>query len=241
MATEILAIGIVTILASLAGTVTGFGTSTIMLPILLFWMPLPETLLLVGAIHWFGNVWKLLFFREGIQWKLVLTFGLPGLLLTYLGAKLAFDLPEALLSRLLGGFLISYALYLFINPRFKIKASHLTATVGGAASGFLAGIFGVGGAVRGAVLAAFDLPKAIYIATGAVIAIMIDSVRITTYVTEGSTLTQTLWMAMLLFIPASLLGVYLGKKVVDHIPQQSFRIVVVIGLALAAIKLIIWP
>ncbi len=122
-----------------------------------------------------------------------------------------------------------------------MKASSTLGAIGGGVSGFFAGIFGVGGAVRGAVLTAFDLPKAAYLTTGAAIALVIDSVRIGTYLVEGSTLSNKLWLAFILFIPASLLGSFFGKKIVDHIPQHYFRSVVLIFLALAALKLIIWP
>jgi len=42
---------------------------------------------------------------------------------------------------------------------------------GGALSGFFAGIFGVGGAVRATFLTVFDLPKAAYLATSGSIAV----------------------------------------------------------------------
>ncbi|MDD2341139.1 MAG: sulfite exporter TauE/SafE family protein, partial [Methanosarcina sp.] len=63
---EITYIALLTLLASLIGTLAGFGISTIMVPVLLIVLPLPQTLLLVGIIHWFNDIWKLLLFWEGI-------------------------------------------------------------------------------------------------------------------------------------------------------------------------------
>ena len=60
---EIVSVALLTILASGVGTLTGFGTSTILVPVLVFVFPLPQTLLLVGVIHWFGNVWKVWLFE----------------------------------------------------------------------------------------------------------------------------------------------------------------------------------
>jgi hypothetical protein len=51
------------------GTLTGFGTSKIMVPVLVFLYLLPQTLFLV-IIHWFGDIWKMLLFRSGIRWRL---------------------------------------------------------------------------------------------------------------------------------------------------------------------------
>jgi uncharacterized membrane protein YfcA len=93
---------ILTILAGGISTLTGFGTSTIMLPVILLFFPLPQTLLLVGIIHWFGGVWKLVLFRQGIRWKILLGFGVPGIIASFLGASLTFSAPEDLLSRILG-------------------------------------------------------------------------------------------------------------------------------------------
>ncbi len=78
---EIFYITLLTILASGIGALTGFGTSTIMVPILLFFLPLTQTLLLVGIIHWFGDIWKILLFREGLQWKLIFTFGITKIII----------------------------------------------------------------------------------------------------------------------------------------------------------------
>jgi uncharacterized membrane protein YfcA len=109
------------IVASCAGTMTGFGTSTIMVPVLLIFYPVPQTLLFVGIIHWFGDVWKLLLFRKGFQWKLILGFGIPGIAATVWGASLVFSIRAIILSRILGIFLVCYVVYLFLKGSFRIK------------------------------------------------------------------------------------------------------------------------
>jgi uncharacterized protein len=74
---DIVLIALLTLLASAVGTVTGFSTSTIMVPVLVSFIPLPQTLLLVGIVHWSGDIWKMLLFRQGVRWRLVLLFGIP--------------------------------------------------------------------------------------------------------------------------------------------------------------------
>src|SRR5512136_1799330 len=64
---EIVYIALLTLAASIIGTLAGFGISTIMVPILLSIFSLPQTLLLTGIIHWFNDIWKMLLFREGIR------------------------------------------------------------------------------------------------------------------------------------------------------------------------------
>lgn len=229
------------IVASCVGTMTGFGTSTIMVPLLLFFYPMPQTLLFVGIIHWFGNVWKLILFRKGFQWKLILSFGIPGIAATFLGASLVFSISGIILSRILGTFLVCYVMYLFLRSSFKIKPSLFASACGGTLSGFLAGVFGIGGAIRGLFLTAFDLPKEVYIATAGAIALIIDTTRLTTYFVKGARLGTLLLWGLLVFIPASFLGAKISQSIVNRIPQEHFRKVVAVFLLLVGIKLILLP
>lgn len=231
----------IVIIASCIGTMTGFGTSTIMVPIVLLFYPVPQALLFVGIIHWFGNIWKLILFKKGFQWRLILSFGVPGIAAAFFGASLVFNIPGMILSRILGTFLICYVIYLFVKSSFRIKPSLLTGVCGGALSGFFAGVFGIGGAVRGLFLTAFDLPKEVYIATAGAIALIIDTTRLTTYFAKGARLPTLLLWGLLLFIPASFLGAKIAKRIVDKIPQEHFRKVVAVFLLLVGIKLILLP
>jgi uncharacterized membrane protein YfcA len=201
----------------------------------------PQTLLFVGIIHWFGNIWKLILFKKGFQWRLILSFGVPGIAATFLGASLVFNIPGMILSRILGTFLICYVIYLFVKSSFRIKPSLLTGACGGALSGFFAGVFGIGGAVRGLFLMAFDLPKEVYIATAGAIALFIDTTRLTTYFLKGARLEQLLLWGLLIFVPASFLGARIARHIVDKIPQEHFRKVVAVFLLLVGIKLILLP
>jgi|GEM_PF-1629972 uncharacterized membrane protein YfcA len=90
---EVIVVFLVVLLGSSIGTLTGFGLSTVMIPVMVLFYPLAEALLFVGIIHWFGDVWKLLLFREGIRWKLILSFGIPGILAPSPGRRWSFASP----------------------------------------------------------------------------------------------------------------------------------------------------
>lgn len=234
-------IALLTVVAAGVGTLSGFGTSTIMVPVLVMFFPLPETLLLVGVVHWFGDVWKIWLFKRGIRWRLWLAFGITGVLYSYWGAMLSVSAPEEAMERVLGGFLLVYVAFLFARQSFRLLPTTAVAGIGGATSGFMAGVFGVGGAVRGAFLAAFDLDKAVYIATSGAIAIVIDTVRIGEYIHGGTRLAPELVWGMLLLIPASFAGAELAKLVVERIPQERFRQIIAVFLLLVGLKLLVWP
>ncbi|EKD47802.1 MAG: hypothetical protein ACD_65C00281G0002 [uncultured bacterium] len=235
---EIIYIGLLTLVAATIGTMTGFGTSTIMIPILAFFLPPVEAIFLVAIIHWFGDVWKVVLFRAGFQFKLIALFGVAGLLAGFFGASLTLDIDQEILLRILGGFISLYALFLIFQKHFKIPASTMTALGGGALSGFFAGIFGIGGAIRSMFLSAFDLPKTTYIATAGAIGLMVDATRIVTYFSGGTKLPAELAYGLLFFIPLSFIGAKIAKLIVDKIPQEKFRLVVSGFLFLVGMTLI---
>ncbi|MDP4038739.1 MAG: sulfite exporter TauE/SafE family protein [bacterium] len=235
---QIIYISLLTILASTIGTVTGFGTSTIMVPVLLLFFPLPQTLLLVGIIHFFGDIWKLTLFKRKWLWKVLLGFGIPGVIASFFGAKLIFSLPANLITKIIGGILVAYGIFIIINPVFKLAINYLTSIIGGVTSGFLAGFGGVGGALRGLFLSAYDLPKSTYIFTSGAIAFAIDSTRITTYFANGTRLDSLLTVGLLIFIPASFMGAKIAQKIVSKISQRQLRITIAIFLLIVGVKLI---
>ncbi|MDP2641086.1 MAG: sulfite exporter TauE/SafE family protein [Candidatus Yanofskybacteria bacterium] len=237
---ETLALALLVAVASFVGTVSGFGTSTIMVPVLLFFFPLPVTLLFAGIIHWSVDIWKVALFREGLRWRLIMLFGAPGVLATFFAVQLVFEVPEILLSRVLGAFLIGYVGLLLLKPRLKLPKTSGTALAGGVLSGFFAGIFGIGGAVRGAFLSLFDLPKAVYLATSGAIGFAVDSTRVGAYISGGATLPSHLFWGLFLFVPASLLGAVLAKGIVEKVPQKYFRLLVAVFLLLVGFRLLVF-
>lgn len=234
-------LALLTLAGGAVGTATGFGTSTIMIPVMTMFLPLPVALLFVGIIHLCGDIWKIVLFRRGVQWKLVLGFGLAGIAASYGGARLsavAVDLP---LRQILGAFLLVYVAFLLLKRQWALPKTTTTAVAGGGLSGLFAGFFGVGGAVRGAFLAAFDLPKEVYVFTSGVIALFVDLTRISTYMWDGTRLSRDLWIALAVCIPVSLIAAVLAKKLLTRLPQKQFRVFVCVFLAMVALKLVLWP
>lgn len=229
-----------TLIASLIGTITGFGLSTIMIPGMLLFYPLPMTLLFVGIIHLFGDIWKVILFRKGINWKIVIWFGIPGILLSYIGASLSLQVPETFLKRSLGIFLLLYVLYLYKNPEWQLSNTKFTSLLGGSLSGFFAGVFGVGGAIRSVFLSIYNLPKEMFIFTSGMIALFIDITRVSKYMLVGNhLLNKEYTLLLIILIPVSLIGAWIAKKIVHRIPQHLFRPVLSIMLGIIALKFII--
>lgn len=231
---------LLTLVAAGVGTATGFGTSTIMIPVLTLFMPLPVSLLFVGAIHLCGDIWKMVLFKRGLDWKLILCFGFSGIVASFLGASLSLHAEGLPLKKILGAFLIVYVIFLFANRKWALPKTSGTAVCGGALSGLFAGFFGVGGAIRAAFLAAFNLPKEVYIFTSGLIALFIDVTRVSRYVWGRTRLEENLLYALIACIPVSFLGAYIARKFLDRLPQRFFRVFVAVFLAIVGIRLLFW-
>lgn len=233
--------------ASLAGTLTGFGTATIMVPIMMFSFSAVEVLFFVGIIHWVNGLWRLVSFRKGFDLRLVMTFGLFGILASIVGAKFSFMVDQKLLIKIVAVFLITYSIFLFAHKEFSLKFSNLNAILAGIASGFVAGISSMGGAIRAAFLASFNLPKEVFLANSALLLVLIDTARVTTYFMEGARIENMIslrffgldvYFTLLGCILVSILGVSTGKLLINRVPEDKFRIVLAIFLIAVAIKLL---
>src|SRR3989338_1920520 len=180
-------------LAGVLGTIAGFGSSTIFLPLALFFVDFKTALTLVACFHVFGNLSRMTLFRQGMDRKLILLFGIPSVILTIVGAFLVNSITQSLLKFILGLFLFAFSILSMVKLGFKARPSNSNVIIGGSMSGFLAGLIGTGGALRGAFLTAFSLPKEVYIATSAAIALVVDITRIPIYLTSGFLEQQWYW------------------------------------------------
>lgn len=220
--------------AEIIGTVAGFGSSTISLPLALFLFDFQTALVLVAFLHIFGNLGRIGFFRHGIDTRLLLTFGLPSLVFTVLGALLVEYIPQAALKGILGAFLIVYV-FLEWRKKLRVRPSNPSVMLGGTASGFFTGLIGTGGALRGAFLTAFKLPKEKYIATSAAIALAVDFTRLPIYFQQGFFDASYYTLLPGIFICA-IAGSFAGKLIVKRLGAQVFRNVVLLAIFLVSIS-----
>lgn len=238
---EVLLIALLSFIGAGIGTLSGFGSSTILVPVLVLFLPYREVLLFSGILHTSVDVFKVILFRKTPNWRLIFLFGSFGLLFSLLGARIAFFVPESIASKLVGGFIFMYSVYFFFHHSISIKASWRMSAVGGSLSGLIAGLFGVGGAVRTSFLSAFNMNSYNYIFTAGMTALMIDTVRTGTYWLQGARLSQSLFYGIPLYIGLSFAGAILAKKVISHLSHDQFREIVAGFLFLFGLLLLVSP
>jgi uncharacterized membrane protein YfcA len=120
-----------------------------------------------------------------------------------------------------------------------MQETRFNAILGGSCSGLLAGLIGLGGAIRSAFLIAFQLPKEVYVGTSAMVAFVIDLTRIPTYLVTRIVQDTSSYVLLPFLVVSAYLGVRTGKELLGRIEQETFRKVVFIALILVGISLLI--
>ncbi|PAW92661.1 hypothetical protein CKK33_03785 [Mucilaginibacter sp. MD40] len=213
------------LLSEIIGTVSGFGSSILFVPVASLFFDFKSVLGITAVFHVFSNLAKIYLFRQGINKTIAWRLGLPAIAFVLLGAWLTTYLPAKPLEAIMSIGLIGLSIYLMLNFNRTIQQSNGNLFVGGAASGFLAGVAGTGGAVRGITLAAFQLPKVVFIATSAFIDLGVDTSRAVIYVSNGY--FDRKYLVLIPFLIAiSIVGSYLGKVILKYASEIIFRYMV---------------
>jgi uncharacterized protein len=226
------------LIAEIIGTMAGFGSSTIFLPLALLFVDFKTAIILVAIFHLFGNLSRIIFFRQGFDRKIILQFGVPSVLLSLLGAFLIGVLPQPVLKLILGIFLIVTSLSFLAKPGLKFPVNTGTFIAGGSITGFITALVGTGGALRATLLQGFKIEKMKYIATAATIALATDVTRIPVYLSQGF-LTEQYYLYLPILFGIALAGSFTGRKIVRKIDQEKFRKMVLVVIILVSITFII--
>ncbi|MEZ4740510.1 MAG: sulfite exporter TauE/SafE family protein [Flavobacteriales bacterium] len=226
------------LIAEVLGTVGGFGSSMLVMPLAILFLPFEQALGLTAVFHVFSNGAKMILFRKGMDRKLLLNMGVPAVIGVLIGARLTAYVDGEAMGLVLGIALLGMSAFLFLLPHMRIAPNRTNAVAGGSISGLVAGLVGTGGAVRGATLAAFGLEKNVFIATSAWIDMGVDMGRTVVYWGQGY-MHSSLWLYLPALAVVSVIGSYIGKRILVHVDQQLFeRIVLGLVFILGVISVV---
>lgn len=235
---EIIYFILLALLAEVLGTVGGFGSSLFFVPVASLFLDFYSVLGITALFHVFSNISKIIFFRKGFDKKLVIQIGIPAVVFVIAGAYLSKFVDKKNLEIILSVFLITVSALLFLFRQARIKPNPVNSFSGGALSGFIAGLLGTGGAIRGLTMAAFNLEKNIFIATSAIIDLGIDTSRSVVYFTNGYIHTNELYLVAILVV-ISVVGTYSGKIILRYISETQFKSFVLVLIFLIGVVLLI--
>lgn len=252
---DILILIIVSFGASWLTFFCGFGLGTMLAPVFyLLFQDLTLAIAATAVVHFLNNVFKFLLMKKSVDWRVAIPFGLAAIPAAIVGALLLgviqdfslmkynlFDLEVSvnLMNLFFGLILVGFALIELI-PSWSLAFAKKSLWIGGVISGFFGGLSGHQGALRTAFLIKYQLKKEVFIATGIVVALVIDVVRTTIYFSSFDfTLIGHEWIFILISLVAALVGAISGKFFLKKIKLDSLNRIVAIamfifGLTLAA-------
>jgi hypothetical protein len=251
---EYILIPIVALLASVLTFFSGFGLGTLLLPAFALFFPVDVAIALTAIVHFLNNVFKFVLVKKHIDWKIAVQFGIPALIFALLGAFLLDKITNAnilieytlqqnvfqitLMKVIVAILLIFFALFELLPKLKNLQFPKKHLPLGGILSGFFGGLSGHQGALRSAFLTKVGLSKEAFIATGVLIACMIDISRMSVYFTNISNMKDSLqWNLLIVATLAAFVGVYFGNKLVKKITINTVQKIVAFMIIVFAIAL----
>ncbi|MDX1351174.1 MAG: sulfite exporter TauE/SafE family protein [Putridiphycobacter sp.] len=234
---------------------SGFGLGTLLTPV--FYLILKDLTLAIAAtavVHLLNNLFKFALMQRNVNWKIVIPFGIAAVPAAALGAYLISHFTDLtlfqylifgstksvkLINLVFGIVLIGFALIELVK-KWSIAFSQQSLWLGGLISGFFGGLSGHQGALRTAFLVKYKLKKQAFIATGIVIALVIDFTRIPMYFKETPISSlQAEWPIIITSVSAAILGAILGKLFLKKIQFNVLTIFISIGMIIFGLALVL--
>jgi uncharacterized membrane protein YfcA len=160
--------------------------------------------------------------------------GIPAVISVVIGAVLTAYIPVKIIEMAMSVVVLAIAVYMIFNQRMAFSKSNTNLIVGGSVSGFLAGLVGTGGAIRGLTLAAFELEKNAFVATSAVIDLGVDASRAGIYIWNGYFQSEHIKLVAMLIVIA-FVGSYIGKLILAKTSNEFFRYTVLLVIVATSI------
>lgn len=253
---ELLIVCIASLLASALTLFSGFGLGTLLMPVVALFFPLELAIAMTAMVHLANNLFKIGLLGRKADGSVLLRFGLPAIAAAFVGAVLLLYLGEAepiyeyeafgsnqqvSVLKLVIGTLIVLFVVLELSPTFaKTALDRKWLPLGGVVSGFFGGLSGHQGAFRSMFLIKAGLEKEAFVATGVVLAVLVDIARMVIYGADLSTHERTIdWPLVIGACISAFTGAYVGAKVLQKVTFRSVQLIVsalliVVGVGLIA-------
>lgn len=234
---------------------SGFGLATVLTPVFILFFPVPIAISLTAIVHFLNNLFKLLLVGNRGNIEVLLKFGLPAMLGAVFGgltllvvAKKSFvvnyhlfnyNFHVELIDLIIGLLILFFALLEIIPQSTKISFNKNLLPLGGILSGFFGGLSGHQGAFRSVFLLKCNLSKEQFVATGILIACLVDFVRLSIYGANffrKSTLSELPLLALTAFF--AFLGSYLASRYLQKVTIGLIKTIITIMLLVVSIGLI---
>ena len=233
-----LILALASLAASTLAAVTGFGGAAVLLPVLIVVFGIREAVPILTVAQLIGNASRVWFNRRDLDWRVVAWFALGGVPMALAGGYLFATAPLPALTRLLGVFLLLVVIWRHLRPK-RARPFPVAAFAGiGAGASFLSALLGSVGPVMAPFFLAYGLVKGAYIGTEALSTVVMQLTKLVAY-RQTSILTQSDVVIGLALGPIMILGSFLGKRIVDRLPERIFVVLIEAVLVTAGLMFLI--
>ena len=228
------------LLASTVTTITSIGAGMIMYGVLGPFLDLKVVIPLVAPAQLLAVALRCWLFRRHLQWRLTALFFLGAVPGIFAGALLFDLLKETALRRIIGVFLLSFAVYETWRGNESHTMRHpVLLPLGGVAAGALLGSIGIAGPLLAVIFLRYGLLKEDLIAMVALFFLLGNAQRTVLYWQQGFFVDERLALAVAMGL-AMLVGVYAGRQVLPYISRELFRRLVLGMLLLFGLQFLFW-
>jgi len=252
---EYIVVSIAALIASALTLFSGFGLGTLLMPVVAIFFPIEVAIAITAMVHLANNVFKVGLLGRMANRSVLLRFGIPAIVFAFAGALTLTWLKDApplyeyasfgrelqvAPIKLVVGVLILLFVFLELWPRFaSISIDRKYLPYGGALSGFFGGLSGHQGAFRSMFLLKAGLNKEAFVATGAMLAVMVDMSRMVIYGMDFLSKPDVVeWPLVVAASLAAFAGAYAGSRLLKKVTIRSIQVTVSILLVVVSIGLI---
>jgi len=214
-------LAVVALAASTLAAVTGFGGAAVLLPVLVVAFGVREAVPILTVAQLIGNGSRVWFNRRELHGRVVAWFALGAVPLALLGGYLFAKAPLHALTRLLGAFLLLVVFWRHAHAGRPQPFPTATFAGIGAGASFLSALLGSVGPIMAPFFLAYGLVKGAYIGTEALSTVVMHITKLFAY-HETGVLTRFGTLIGLALGPIMVGGSFLGKKIVDRLPERVF-------------------
>lgn len=212
--------GLVLFIAYAVRGMAGFGSGLIAVPLLSMVAPVVSVVPMIVALDYMGSASQGLGSQEQIAWR-ELSILVPFMVVGVAGGLYFLSvLPTAVLSRALGAFVLTFAVYQLL-PLPPLRGSRVSAISCGLMGGLVGTLFGTGGPFYAIYFNLRGLEKSEFRATFATNFLIDGGVRLTAYALAGllgwATLTN-----VAAALPLVAIGLYVGGRIHLGLSQRGF-------------------
>ena len=220
MLLEILGVAAAALLASTVAGITGFGGAVVLLPVLVAVVGARDAVVVLTVAQLAGNGSRVVFNRHDIDTPLLRRFAIGAIPAALAGGILFAATPSAILTRILGAFLLAAVIWRHARPHPRRPAVGAFLPLG-AVFGFLSAILGSIGPVMAPFFLAYGLVKAAYIGTEAACTVVMHTTKLVAYAGAG-VLAGNAVLTGVALAPVMIAGSWAGKRVLDRLSVSFF-------------------